>query len=59
MSETRTPDSGPPAVDRRRQPERREGRDRREEIRFEPGKDNRRSGTDRRKRKGWDGADIR
>ena len=52
MSETRTPDSGPPSVDRRRQPERREGRDRREEIRFEPGKHNRRSGTDRRKRKG-------
>ena len=44
------PHSGP---DRRKE-HRRQGNDRRGEIRFEPGKDDRRSGHDRRKGT-WDG----
>ena len=39
--------------DRRKRGERREGQDRREMIRFEPDKDDRRSGKDRRKQDGW------
>ena len=35
--------------------DRRKVTDRREEIRFEPDKDDRRGGKDRRKRSGWDG----
>lgn len=48
-----------------RGPERRKGGDRRkdnsrrEEFRFEPGKEDRRSGKDRRKRSGWDGTLLR
>ena len=38
----------------RRKGERRVGHDRREEIRFEPDKDDRRSGKDRRKMGLWD-----
>ncbi len=40
--------------DRRSGPERRIGSTRREEIRFEPNKDDRRNGKDRRKHGGWD-----
>jgi hypothetical protein len=40
--------------ERRSGSDRRQHNDRREEIRFEPGKEDRRSGKDRRKRSGWD-----
>ncbi|MDQ3269917.1 MAG: hypothetical protein M3Q11_06995 [Pseudomonadota bacterium] len=45
--------------ERRKGGDRRKGDVRREEIRFEPGKEDRRSGKDRRKRTGWDGALLR
>lgn len=45
--------------ERRKGGDRRRGDVRREEIRFEPGKEDRRSGKDRRKRSGWDGALLR
>ena len=48
--------SGP---NRRRGTERRIASTRREEIRFEPNKDDRRSGKDRRKHGGWDDTQIR
>lgn len=40
--------------ERRKVADRRQGNERREMIRFEPDKDDRRSGKDRRKRSGWD-----
>lgn len=40
--------------ERRKGGDRRQVNDRREMIRFEPEKDDRRSGKDRRKRTGWD-----
>jgi hypothetical protein len=40
--------------ERRKVADRRQGHDRRDMIRFEPDKDDRRSGKDRRKRTGWD-----
>jgi hypothetical protein len=40
--------------ERRKGGDRRQGHDRREMIRFEPTKDDRRCGKDRRKRTGWD-----
>ena len=40
--------------ERRKVADRREITDRREMIRFEPEKDDRRTGKDRRKRSGWD-----
>ena len=40
--------------ERRKGGDRRQGHDRRDMIRFEPTKDDRRSGKDRRKRTGWD-----
>ena len=40
--------------DRRRIGDRRNTNDRRDEIRFEPQKDDRRSGKDRRRHGGWD-----
>jgi hypothetical protein len=40
----------------RRRGDRRKSTDRRDEIRFEPQKDDRRSGKDRRKQGGWDRA---
>ena len=46
------PYSGP---ERRKGGDRRQVSSRREEIRFEPDKDDRRDGKDRRKRGGWDG----
>jgi hypothetical protein len=48
-----------PAGERRRGNERRRTADRREEIRFEPQKDDRRAGKDRRKHGGWDDKPIR
>ena len=45
-----TPYYGP---ERRRGEERRVGHDRRDLIRFEPQKDDRRSGKDRRRQDGW------
>lgn len=45
--------------ERRSGKERRQTPDRREEIRWEPGKDNRRSGKDRRKPNRWDDTPIR
>lgn len=51
-------DPKPPAAyrgpERRKTPDRRQGHDRRDEIRFELTKEDRRSGKDRRKRSGWD-----
>ena len=46
-------------TERRRGNERRKTSDRREEIRFEPEKDDRRSGKDRRKHGGWDDTPVR
>ena len=40
--------------ERRKSADRRKVNDRRDEIRFEPAKEDRRSGKDRRKRSGWD-----
>lgn len=45
--------------ERRKGGDRRKGEARREEIRFEPGKEDRRSGKDRRRQTGWDGALLR
>jgi hypothetical protein len=45
--------------ERRKGGDRRQGVTRREEVRFEPGKEDRRSGKDRRKRSGWDGTLLR
>lgn len=45
--------------ERRSGKERRQSPDRREEIRWEPGKINRRSGKDRRKTNRWDDTTIR
>lgn len=39
--------------------ERRQGKVRREEIRFKPGKEDRRNGKDRRKLSGWDNTPTR
>jgi len=39
--------------ERRKNVERRQSQDRREMIRFEPDKEDRRSGKDRRKQEGW------
>ena len=50
-SQDSAPYRGP---ERRKGNERRQGHDRRDMIRFEPEKDDRRSGKDRRKRTGWD-----
>ncbi|QSX78333.1 hypothetical protein [Agrilutibacter solisilvae] len=46
-------------TERRKVADRRVGHDRREEIRFELDKEDRRSGKDRRKRTGWDGQLLR
>jgi hypothetical protein len=45
--------------ERRKLADRRVGHDRRDEIRFEMDKEDRRSGKDRRKRTGWDGQLMR
>lgn len=49
MNELRPYEQRARAEDRRKGGERRAGHDRREEFRYEPGKDDRRSGRDRRK----------
>jgi hypothetical protein len=57
--------AGKPEPEPYRGPERRKGsdrrktNDRREEIRFEPAKEDRRSGKDRRRRSGWDDTPVR
>ena len=55
------PKGDPPyrGPERRKVADRRIRHDRREEIRFELDKDDRRSGKDRRKRTGWDGQLMR
>ena len=45
--------------ERRKGTDRRKQNDRREEIRFEPDKDDRRSGKDRRHHGGWDDTPVR
>ena len=45
--------------EQRKGTDRRETSDRRDEIRFEPQKDDRRSGKDRRKHGGWDETPVR
>jgi len=45
--------------ERRKGQDRRQANERREEIRFEPDKEDRRSGKDRRKHSGWDGKLVR
>ncbi len=45
--------------ERRSGVERRKGDERREEIRWEPDKDDRRSGKDRRRHGGWDDTPLR
>jgi hypothetical protein len=45
--------------EKRKGKERRETSDRRDEIRFEPQKDDRRSGKDRRSHGGWDDTPVR
>ena len=47
-------DPGYKGPERRKGQDRRQGSERREEIRFEPAKDDRRGGKDRRKQTGWD-----
>jgi len=58
ISDDKTPQlyRGP---ERRKGQDRRKTSDRREEIRFEPQKEDRRSGKDRRKHGGWDDSSIR
>ncbi|WP_460757920.1 hypothetical protein [Lysobacter fragariae] len=51
LDKPRAPYTGP---ERRKGGDRRKQRDRREEIRFEPAKEDRRSGRDRRHHSGWD-----
>lgn len=53
MVKTYKDDDGNVHLDRRSGNERRSGDDRRQEYRFEPGKENRRGGKDRRKKKGY------
>lgn len=45
--------------ERRSGVERRQGEERREEIRWEPQKEDRRSGKDRRRHGGWDDTPVR
>ncbi|HBK55561.1 MAG TPA: hypothetical protein DDZ76_04645 [Xanthomonadales bacterium] len=59
MVKTYKTPSGEVHVDRRIGKERRQSSDRREEFRFEPGKENRRSGKDRRKANRWDDSHSR
>lgn len=54
MTKTYKTPSGEVKLDRRDGKERRTSDERREEFRFEPGKENRRSGKDRRKTSRWD-----
>lgn len=56
VDDFRKPPEQPPykGPERRKGGDRRQVNDRRDMIRFEPEKDDRRSGKDRRKRTGWD-----
>ena len=58
ISDDKTPQPyrGP---EHRKGQDRRKTSDRREEIRFEPQKEDRRSGKDRRKHGGWDDTSVR
>jgi hypothetical protein len=53
------PEGGHRGPERRKGTDRRKQSDRREEIRFEPAKDDRRSGKDRRRHGGWDDTPVR
>lgn len=55
-SRNKVPYRGP---ERRRGLDRRQGDERREEIRWEPQKEERRSGKDRRRHGGWDDTPVR
>lgn len=59
MTDEAKPDAPYKGPESRKGEERRKVSDRREEIRFEPGKDDRRDGNDRRKRSVWDGKLLR
>ena len=54
MTHDDTPQQPYRGPNRRKGSDRRKTNDRRDEIRFEPQKDDRRSGKDRRKHGGWD-----
>ena len=58
MNDSKTP-GGYRGPEKRKGNDRRKTTDRREEIRFEPQKDDRRTGKDRRKHGGWDDTPIR
>ena len=58
MNELRPYERRARSEDRRKGGERRVGHDRREEFRYEPGKEDRRSGRDRRKNS-WTGTLLR
>ena len=55
MTDEAKPEAPYKGPESRKGDDRRKVTDRREEIRFEPDKDDRRGGKDRRKRSGWDG----
>ncbi len=54
MNQDNSPVRPYPGPSRRKGVDRRQTSTRREEIRFEPSKEDRRSGKDRRKHDGWD-----
>jgi hypothetical protein len=54
MNQDDSPTLSHPGPSRRKGVDRRKTSNRREEIRFEPAKEDRRSGKDRRKHGGWD-----
>lgn len=58
MNELRPYEQRARSEERRKGGERRAGHDRREEFRYEPGKDDRRAGRDRRKNS-WSGTLVR
>ena len=59
MTDERKPAQPYRGPEQRKGTDRRITSDRRDEIRFEPQKDDRRSGKDRRKRSGWDDTPVR
>jgi hypothetical protein len=60
MNDDKTsPEGAHRGPERRKGTDRRKQGDRREEIRFEPDKDDRRSGKDRRRHGGWDDTPVR
>jgi hypothetical protein len=54
LFEDKTPVSPHRGPEQRKGKDRRSGNPRREEVRYEPAKDDRRSGKDRRKHEAWD-----